>query len=49
MADGACTSDGCGGSYGQLAEVWSDLERRVTVILSASSVVGQVLGGGAAG
>jgi hypothetical protein len=49
MADRASTTDTGGGGYRQLAEVWSDLERRVTVTLSLSSVVGQALGGGPAG
>jgi hypothetical protein len=37
------------GRYGQFAEVWSDLLRRLTVSLSVKSVVGQFLGGGPAG
>jgi hypothetical protein len=37
-----------GGSYGQPAEVWSDLERRLTPKLSERGLVGQVLGGGPA-
>ena len=40
---------GVGGRYVQLAEVWSDLERRLTPELSGRSLVGQVLGGGAVG
>jgi hypothetical protein len=49
MADRVSTSLVDGGGYGQLAEVWSDLERRLTVNLSVNVVVGQVLGGGTAG
>jgi hypothetical protein len=49
MADRASTMTVVVGSYRQLAEVWSDLERRLTVNLSVSSVVGQLFGGGTAG
>ncbi len=35
-----------GWGYGQLAEVWSDLDGRLTVSLSLKRVVGQILGGG---
>ena len=47
MADWGSTMTVMAGGYGQAAEVWSESVRRVTVILSVSSVVGQFVGGGA--
>jgi hypothetical protein len=49
MAGRASTHDRCHGGYGHLAEVWSELRRRLTPRLAERSLVGRILGGRPAG